>query len=123
MTIDQGHQAGIIFRADGTQQSYYYFYLSVGGIYTLDRIDNANQVVTLHSASDTAIKTGLHQSNLIAAVAQGSKLDFYINHKHVVSITDSSYKTGDIGVAVIDTAGADSIPTEAEFSNVRVWTL
>ncbi len=71
---------------------------------------------TLLSGSSTAIIAGLGQSNVIAAIANGSKFDLYVNHQKVGSINDSSYSQGQFGVI----AGGN---TEAAYTNAKMWTL
>src|SRR5579859_6782067 len=48
MTIDQGNQGGLIFRATGAKSQYYLFRIGTDGSYTLERYNN-KQLTTLSS--------------------------------------------------------------------------
>ncbi len=50
---------------------------------------------------------------------RGSTFDFYMNGQHFVSVTDSTYSEGAIGVTV----DALNHPTEVAFSDAKVWML
>ncbi len=117
MTIIRGDCGALIFRADGSHGKFYYFRICQDGTYALIRYDSFTSTQTLQSASSSAIKTGLNQSNVIAVVAIGGGIDLYVNRQKIPSMNDGTYTKGQIGVA------ADSLsnPTEVVFSNVRLW--
>jgi len=54
---------------------------------------------------------------LIAVVANGSHLDMYVNQQNIASVNDSTYSQGLVGFV----AENDSGPSEAVFSNAKVW--
>ncbi len=119
MTLVKGDQAGIIFRFDGIRKAFYSCSISNKGTYALD-IDNQQGFVSqLTSGSSSAIKTGLNQSNLVAVLARGSQIYLYVNGQYLASAQDSTYKNGAIGVIAED----DGHPTEALFSDAKVWKL
>jgi len=66
-----------------------------------------------------AFKTGLTQANLIAVVANGGTLSFYVNKQFVTSVSDSSYTSGEVGVLAQD----ETQPTEVAYSDAQVWKL
>jgi len=119
MTIVQGDGGGIVFRGNEANQAFYYFHIGSDGSYSLDIRNNNSIIITLKSGSNTAINTGLNQSNLISVVANGSNIDLYVNNQHIDSVSDSTYSQGEIGVA----ASSISNPTEVVFTNAKVWTL
>jgi hypothetical protein len=119
MDILQGDSGGIVFRTDDAKQIYYLFHINIDGSYALAIFNNNDLVSTLKSGSNSAINTGLNQSNLIAVVANGSNIDLYVNNQHVDSVSDSTYSQGEIGVV----ASSNGNPTEVVFSNAKVWTL
>ncbi len=118
MTIDQGSQGGILFRANSAQSQYYLFRIGTDGSYTLEVYDN-NHVTPLSSGFSAAILTGIGQSNTLQVIAQNSTIDLFVNSTFINSVSDSSYASGQIGVVALDY----SLPTEIEFSNAQVWTL
>jgi hypothetical protein len=113
MTIVKGDAGGIIFRLNSNFQ-HYMFLINQDGSYEL-RVDFA----IIAGGSSSAIKVGLHQSNLIAIVAQGNTFDLFVNKHYITSVNDSALSAGGIGTV----AHAISKPTEVEFRNAMVWTL
>jgi len=123
MTIIKGNCGGIMFRADQTNNKFYYFRLCQDGSFALYLfVDNtfANAQL-LTKGSDPAIHTGLNQQNTIAVVANAIGMDLYVNRKLLLngSVKESTYSHGQIAVA----ADAEPLPTEVVFSNARVWVL
>jgi len=119
MTIDQGSQGGILFRADKSKGQYYLFRIGTDGSYTLEVYKNNKSVIMLNSGISSAINTGVGQSNDMAVIANNTSLYLYVNQQLVTSAVDSTLNAGQIGVAAIDY----STPTEVEFSSVQVWKL
>ncbi len=124
MTILSGHSGGIVFRGDSQQQNFYAFRISTDGSYILAKIaaNSAGQynLTTLTSGSNNpAIHQGNNASNLIAVVAQGNTFYLYVNGQYVDQASDSTNKSGEIGVYTHSDAGS----VEATFSNLKVWRL
>lgn len=118
MTIDQGNQGGLIFRATGAKSQYYLFRAGADGSYTLERYNN-KQLTTLSSGFSIAIATGVGQSNTLAVIADKSALSLFANSTYIATVTDSAFTSGQIGVVALDF----TLPTNVEFSNAQVWTL
>jgi len=119
VTLVKDDQAGIIFRFDSLKATFYSFYITSEGTYALN-IDNQQGFISqLASGSSSAIKTGPNQSNLVAVLARGSQIYLYVNGQYLASVRDSTYKNGAIGVIAED----DGHPTEALFSDAKVWKL
>lgn len=121
MTVLKGDRGGIIFRSDPTNTKFYLFRVGQDGSFDLYLyVDTSgSNAQLLAQGSSSAIHTGLNQPNKLAVIAAGSNLSFYINQQFVVSIKDTSYQTGSIGVFADDQTN----PTEVAFSNAKVWTL
>jgi len=119
MKIIQGDCGGIVFRADSTENQFYFFRVCQNKFYDLRRfVDNTNRTAqTLTSGFNAAIATGINATNLVAVVAQGSELDLYVNQQDVQGITDTAYSDGKIAVA----ASQNGNPTEVVFSNIMIW--
>jgi hypothetical protein len=118
MIIDHGTQGGILFRANGASGQYYVFRVSIDGQYTLEAYDG-NKVTTMSSGFSTAISTGIGQTNQLAVIADHNTLSLFVNQNFVISVTDSTFASGQIGVVALDY----NVPADVEFSNAQVWTL
>ncbi len=112
MTIVQGNQAGLVFRVNDTNHTFYYFHIDSQGNYALD-ISGSNGSTALIS-SGTITTPG--QSNVLGVVANGPQISLYVNHYLIDTVTDKAYSQGEIGVAVSES-------TEAVFTNAKVWTF
>ncbi len=66
------------------------------------------------------IEDGASQQYTIAVVAQGNKIDLFVNGEHIDKVNDGSYSKGKIGV-LAKTFGP--YLTEVAFSDAKVWTL
>ena len=116
MSIFQGDEGGIVFRADGNLGNYYLFHTDMGGAYALDVYSNQAPV---HRLNAGIVQIDLHQQAVIGISAIGSTITLYINRKQVASVNDNSYSQGEVGVAAL--SGGN--PTVVTFSNARVWQL
>ena len=116
MTIIRGDMGGIALRQEG-----YSFFIGQDGSYVFTVYDSATggQRTSLNGFS-SAIKTGLNQTNLIAAIARGSSFYLYVNKQYVARVNDSTFtSTGSIGVVTLN--GKHS--SEATFRNAQIWNL
>ncbi len=114
MTIVQGNQAGLVFRVNDTNHTFYFFHIDSQGNYALD-IYGSNGSTTLISSTITTPG----QSNVLGVVANGLQISLYVNHYLIDTVTDNTYSQGGIGVAVLDRNNS----TEAVFTNAKVWTF
>jgi eukaryotic-like serine/threonine-protein kinase len=120
MTIIKGDCGGLIFRRSGPK--FYYFRICIDGSYALIRyaVDALSpRNVLLQSGTGSAFKIVLNVTNLVAVVARGSKLDFYIDRHLIVSVSDTSYIQGQVGLLAKD----EMHPTEVVFTNAKVWAF
>jgi serine/threonine protein kinase len=114
MTIVQGNQAGLVFRVNDTNHTFYFFHIDSQGNYALD-IYGSNGSTTLLSSTITTPG----QSNVLGVVANGPQISLYVNHYLIDTVADNTYSQGEIGVAVSDSTKL----TEAVFTNAKVWTF
>jgi hypothetical protein len=120
MTIVKGDCGGLVFRADSDNFRLYSFEVCQDGRYDVTVYTSGNSGKYLISRTTNAvIKTGLNQTNVLAAVARGGTIRLYVNNTSVDSLSDSSLSQGEIGVSADDYTSV----TEAAFHNVKVWTL
>ena len=121
MTMITGDYGGIVFRADRATTHFYYFRITQDGTYSFSAyVDKyPSHARLLGSGHTSSITIGLGRSNLIAVVARGNKLDLYVNHQLIVSVSDRLYSHGQIGVFV----GNAGHSAQAVFSGAKVWML
>jgi len=120
VTLNQGQlgQVGLLFQINGSDNNYYFFYISSDGTYALDLYNNNNQV-NLTQGTSTAIMLGLGQSNELAVLAKDGIYSLYANGQYLATVTDHSLNAGKIGLAVVDR----NVPVDAQFSNAQVWKI
>jgi len=119
-----GYAAGLVFRADATSKlpKLYYFLISENGSYGFYLATGHLSAIgkELQGGTNTAIiRSGPGQTNVIAVVARGHYLDFYVNLHYLFSATDGTISNGQIGVFIYDKADA----AEAAFSYIKIWQL
>ncbi len=122
MTIVQGDASGIIFRVNDTNHTFYFFNVQSQGDYALVVSNGVRtNILASGNVSDTSItfNSGLAQANMLGVVAMNSQITLYVNHQSVATLTDTTYNQGEVGVAVLD----NNNPTEAVFTNAKVWTF
>ncbi len=119
LIVDQGNQAGIVFRANSTSNAFYLFYIGINGSYSLDLYKNGSHATTLNIGHSAAIVTGLKQPNQLAVIAYKGILYLYVNRQFIAGVTNSTLSSGKIGVVALDFKN----PTEAVFNNAQVWNI
>jgi hypothetical protein len=119
LSITQGNQGGILFRADGANGTFYLFRIGTDGSYAFDLYNGSKHSSTLASGYSTAITTGLDQSNQLAVYARGSTFYLFANGQYITSLKDGTLSSGQIGVVALDY----SIPSQVKFSDAQVWTI
>jgi len=122
----KGDCGGIIFRSDSSGHHYLFEICPDGGygVYVYYG-PSGNDYQTIHTGISPAIKKGLNQMNLIAAVAVDQNIRLFVNKQQVYQTANTRYAAGQCGFA-IDSSGAvigAAAPTEVEFENLKVWTL
>ena len=122
MKIIKGDVGGIIFRANSTSNNFYLFYVSQTGSYELFLCPGNNCSPIVSPTPSPAINKGLNATNLVAVVATGTSITLYINRQQVANVTNGTFSQGQIGVVASPFANAGH-PTEAVYSNARVWRL
>jgi transcriptional regulator with XRE-family HTH domain len=119
--IEQGPQAGIIFRADADNH-FYYFYVDVKGHFGL-MLGHKTYHRILLTGTSKAIIQGYNQFNTLTVAAIGPIISLWINHQKVGQLKDTTIEQeGHIGVAgdTYDDKTETNI-TEALYRNAKVW--
>jgi serine/threonine protein kinase len=120
MTIITGDVGGMLFRADSANNTYYSFFVGQNGYYSLYACGQSCK--SLVSKFSPSINRGLHKTNLLAVVANGTTIALYANHQQLASMTDSTYNLGQIGL-IASPYDRTSDPTEVVYGDARVWSL
>jgi hypothetical protein len=121
MTIKQGDEGGIIFRADPANSKFFLFRISQSGAYDLFLyIDNqGTHARNLLSNSTSLFKQGVNQTNTVTVVARGGSMYFYINGQYLDNVSNSTLTSGKIGVF----GESKTNQTDVSFSTAEVWQL
>jgi hypothetical protein len=119
LTINQGGCGGVVFRDNSNIGNYYLFSICENGEYRVRKYVNNGSSTPLLQPGTTAIN-GLVQQNIIAVVASGSIMTFYVNEKQIGGqVQDSSYTSGRIALIAYPRGN----PTSVAYTNARLWTL
>jgi hypothetical protein len=119
VTIHEGDEGGILFRADDANSQFYFFRIGRDGFYNLYVSKDEKHNLSIAYDSSATIRTALNQPNLLTVIAQGNTFYLYINKQFVGTTSDNSYSSGEIGVF----AGDNNNGTDVSFSNAQVWSL
>ena len=120
MTIFSGEFGGLIFRADSQNPKFYLLQIGTASSYELFTYFNnsGNNSKTLLTSYSSAIK-GLNQPNLLTLIARGNQLTLFVNKHYVDTVSNGTYKTGQIGFIAYD----KTISSDVAFSNLQIWKL
>ncbi len=119
MTITAGNTGGVFFRGNRSASQFYLLGFGRDGNFDLFLSKNQNSGKDLNFGSSPAIKKSAGQTNLVTVVARGSNIYFYVNKQYAGSVTDNTYKSGQIGVF----ADSHTTATDVAFKNAQVWKL
>jgi transcriptional regulator with XRE-family HTH domain len=121
LTIIQGNCGGMAFRYEG-DWNFYYFHICQDGTYRVIKFtgNSSDNAEFLQDSNSSAIKTGLGQQNLIAFVASGSTMTFYVNKQQIDQEQDSSYTSGTMALIASTRYGS---ATDVAYSNAKLWVL
>lgn len=124
LKIVQGTTAGVVFRANATNHTSYFFQITVDGHFSLWHIDSAQAspiLIAKTAGFAGAIRQGFNQPNVIAISAIGNHIICFVNKTPVVDIHDKTYTSGSVGV--IAGQGTNNGQDDASYQYAKVWTL
>jgi hypothetical protein len=98
MPDDPDADAGLVFRHNSTDKTWYYFSVSDKGQYYFGWFDGKDWYSLIPETDSAAIHTG--QTNQLTVGVQGSQFIFLINGQMVDHFIDENLKSGNIGVGV-----------------------
>lgn len=111
----QNTEYGLIFRYVDNA-NFYYFYI-IGEQYALVKnVDGEFQSI-LPMTAGSALEAG---ANLLGVWVQGAQITLLINDTPVAQVTDESFATGTIGLAV---GTVENASTAVSFENLSFWAL
>jgi hypothetical protein len=118
MKINNGDEAGIIFKDTNFYTHYLYSINITTGAYELSK-DRANIPTLLDAATQNGdIHTGVDSTNTLALTMIGNTICLYANQTQLHCIPDAQpYETGTIGLYV------GAYPGDVTFSALTVWQL
>jgi len=120
MTILQGDCGGLVFRDNTASNQEYQFEICQDGRYGFYVQEPNSSYKTIQGFTATSgINTGLNKQNTLAVVANGQKIDLYVNQQLVGSFNDTSSSQGWLGFL----ADGETSATTVAYANERVWTL
>lgn len=118
--IVKGDNAGIAFRVNQVNKTFYSFDISPDGSYALQVY--TNKYTTLSQGTNSVINKGLNQSNLLAVVANGDLITVYVNGQIIDSVHDKTFSKGQVG-ALSFASNTNGATNDVIVSNARVWVL
>lgn len=110
-------EIGVICRMQNSHD-FYFMTIRSDGAFAVFKMYQGNEFFIGMEGYEfnTAIRTGLN-TNHIQAVCRGENLSLIVNNEHLITVQDSSYQVGDVGVI----AGAfDEAGVNVYFDNFRV---
>ncbi len=121
MRIVQGDTGGIVFRYDKAKNTYYYFSINLKGQYKLQFYGSGGFIDIAGGSASSSIKTGTSDTNVLAVVAKGRNVDLYANQQRLLTVSDTLYIRGQIGVA----SGTNNTTNTADvsFVNAKLWNI
>ncbi|MEO8956642.1 MAG: family 16 glycoside hydrolase [Ktedonobacteraceae bacterium] len=119
MNITRGDSGGLIFRGNSATTKFYAFQVGQDGSYDLFASQDRTHSSDLLFSNSPTIKKNTGQTNLVTIIARGGNISFYINKRYTGSVSDGTFKSGQIGLFASD----HTHPTDVTFSNLQIWNL
>jgi serine/threonine protein kinase len=119
VTLGTGADAGLLFRASADGKQFYDFEITDQGQFYL-RYRNNGKYTFLIPSTPASVIQGSGSKNTLLVIANGSDLQLYINGSFVSEIQDSTFSSGQIGVA---TGTRQASTGDASFANLAIYSL
>jgi hypothetical protein len=110
---------GLLVRYQDDDDSFYWFEISSDGYYSVDRMDAGDWVSLVDWEASDAIQQGVGSTNRLQVVCSGDQFGFFVNDTHLTDVTDDTFATGNIGLAV---GAFDEEGVVVRFDNLKVYT-
>lgn len=119
VTLLTAADAGLVFRANASQNQFYDFEVTNQGEFYLRYFTNNKPVFLIQKTASNAIR-GVSSKNTLLVIARGDSFQLFINGTFVGQTQDSTFTSGQVGVAA-GTLSASS--GDASFANLRVYAV
>jgi hypothetical protein len=119
IVLKQGLCGGIVFRGSSKTNNFDRFVICSNAWYDLRQCNSSYCDVVFANGPSSAINTQPGATNTLAVVASSAAITLYINSKQIITVADSGFSEGQIGLV---TSGYNGTRTVAIFRNVEVWT-
>ncbi|HEY1352519.1 MAG TPA: protein kinase [Ktedonobacteraceae bacterium] len=117
VTLISSADAGLILRASSDGNQFYDFEITSQNQFYLRYRNNNRYTSLIHNTASSAIR-GVGGTNTLLVIARGSHLQLFINGTFVGQTSDSTFASGQLGVA----AGSLSASSgDASFTRLRVY--
>jgi serine/threonine protein kinase len=118
VTLNSGDDAGLLFRTSADGNQFYDFEITSQGQFYFRYRNNDKYTSLIPNTSSNAIR-GTGNKNTLLVIAKGSSFQFFINGTFVGETTDSTFSSGQVGVA----AGTlSSSSADASFTNLNIYS-
>jgi len=103
----QDNNFGLVVRYQPDGTSFYWFQISSDGYYAVDILRQGEFSSLVSWEASAAINQGLGAINRLKMVCEGNRLSLYVNDVYLAAVTDDTFVSGSIGLAVgtFDEAG------------------
>ena len=98
----------------------YWFEISHDGYYAVEIMDAVENEILVDVTASEAINQGLGAVNRLRVVCDGSEFSFYVNGTLLTELSDTSFSSGSIGLAV---GVYDESGMAFHFDNLRLRAL
>jgi hypothetical protein len=96
-TCDGKDSYGVMVRAPDFNKGYFYGF-SCDGRFVFQKWDGSNFATLVNWTTNSAIKSGADVVNRLGLMAKGDNFTFYANGVKLGSATDTTYKSGSVGL-------------------------
>jgi len=118
VTLLSAADAGLVFRANASQNQFYDFEVTNQGEFYLRYFSNNKSTFLIQKTASNVIE-GVNSKNTLLVIAKGSDFQLFINGTLVGETHDGTFASGQVGVAA-GTLSASS--GNASFTNLRVFS-
>jgi hypothetical protein len=119
VTLLSAADAGLVFRANASQNQFYDFEVTNQGEFYLRYFSNNKPTFLIQKTASNVIE-GVNSKNTLLVIAKGSDFQLFINGTLVGETHDATFASGQVGVAA-GTLSASS--GNASFTNLRVFSV
>ncbi|HLI69230.1 MAG TPA: protein kinase [Ktedonobacteraceae bacterium] len=119
VTLISAADAGLIFRASSDGSRFYDFEITNQGQFYLRYRNNGAYTFLIQNTPSSSIK-GAGEQNTLLVIANGSTFQLFINGTFVGQTQDSTFSSGQLGVA---TGTLSSDHGDASFANLTIYSI